>query len=111
MKQLLFIFIFSSVLMAGHVWGQKARPAKSSANLWLTTDLNISGCLSIASDEITIDEQDTNGLDGYDHFAYLPDIQFNLLRECRLTLKPVILFTHQIKVLTLVTDLPPPLLS
>ena len=111
MKQLLFIFVFCWVLVSGNVWAEKANSAKPAENLWLTTNLNICCRLSITAEGINIDEQETSGLDGLDHFAYLPDIQLNLLSEGRFSLVPVILFSHHFKVLTLLTDLPPPVLS
>ena len=111
MKQLLFIFVFFWILMAGNVWAQKVDALKVSSDLWLTTSSNICRQVSITAEGINIDEQETSGIDAFDHFAYLPDIQLDLLREGRLSLVPVILFSHQFKVLTLVTDLPPPMLS
>ncbi len=111
MKQLISIFIFSWILMAGNSWAEEVDAGKSTDNLWLVSDLNICCRLSITAEGINIDEQESNGLDGLDHYAYLPDNQLNLLWESRLSLIPVILFSHQFKILTLVTDLPPPMLS
>ncbi len=111
MKQLLFIFLFSWILMAGNVWAEKTSSTKTAENLWLTTDLNICCNLYITTEGLNIDEQETGRIDGFNHFAYLPDVQLDFLREGRLSLIPVILFSHQFKVLTLVTDLSPPLLS
>lgn len=111
MKKLISIFIFSWILMAGNVWAQKVSTTELRDNLWLISDVNICCNVTISAAGNFIDEQETNGIDGLNLVAYLPEGFTNLVRRDGFSFRPVILFSQQIKVLNLITDLPPPLLS
>ena len=114
MKQLLFILFFSSALIAGNSSAHETNAKKLLDNQRLFSNIsNINLCcaVNISIDQFIIDEQENNEFDGFSFFVDNPEIQLVRLNSRRFSIHPVIWFTPQLKVVTLLSDLPPPRLS
>ena len=111
MKHLLFIFTFYFILMAGNSHAHDGVSKNLSDRQRLFSEMNLCCAFDLSFDQYIIDDQETNEIIGLNLFVEDPEIQFMKLNGGGFRIQPVVLFTPQLKVITLLSDLPPPRLS
>ena len=111
MKQLLFILTFVLAFMAENNHATESNSKKFFDNYQLSEGMNICCSIGISTDQLAIEEQESSEIDGFSFFVDDPEVQPIKLDDKGFFIHPVILFTPQLKVVTLLSDLPPPRLS
>lgn len=111
MQKWYFIFVFCLSLFAGKSFAHETTSKNLSANQQLYSLLNINNSFESYIDQFVIDEQENNEFDGFSFFVDDPEIQSVRLNNKGFSIYPVILFTSQLKLITLLSDLPPPRFS
>ena len=111
MQKWYFILVFCLSLFTGKSFAHEATSKNLSTNQKLYSFLNINNSFESYIDQFVIDEQENSEFDGFSFFVDDPDIHLVRLGNKGLTIHPVILLTPKIKVITIISDLPPPQLS
>ena len=111
MKQLLFRLTFVLALLAENSHAAESNSKSFLGNYQLTSGMNICCSVDISTDQLAIEEQESNEIDGFNFFVEDPEVQLMKLDDKGFFIHPVVLFSPQYKVITLVSDLPPPRIS
>ena len=111
MKQLLFIFAFCVFLMTGNGSARDIGINKFTKTEHLVYNLNTCCSIDNSIDQFVIDDQESNEIDGFNFFVDDPEIQLFYLITKGFTIHPVVPSSSQFKLITLLSDLPPPRLS